>query len=57
MCGGLTESFERVPAHVQRGSERGVAEPSLDRLRRLALGDEQGGVGVAQIMEPASATD
>jgi hypothetical protein len=57
ICGGLTESFEQVPAHVWRGSERGVAEPSLDRLRKLALGDEQGGVGVAQIMEPAWATD
>ncbi len=56
--GGLVvEAVHEVAVAVDGDLDRGVAEPSLDRLWVFAFGDEPGGVGVTQVMDPARRTD
>ena len=43
-------AFEEVPVDVIGGADRGVAETSGDYVGVLAGGDEQGDVGVAQVV-------
>jgi len=55
--GGLVEAVEQVPVGVERRLDRGMAEALLDDLWMLALGDEQRGVGMPQIVEGAGLPD
>ena len=53
VCGGLRQAFEPVAVGVEGGLDRRVPEPLLNDLGMLAVGDQEGSVGVAQIMEAA----
>jgi hypothetical protein len=44
VCQGCLDAGERVVVSIERGCDRGVAEPGLDQLRMRAGGDEQGGI-------------
>ena len=50
--GGLVESFEEMSVGVESGPDRRVSEAVLDHFRVFALGNQQGNVGVSQVMEP-----
>jgi hypothetical protein len=51
--GGLVEAFEEVPVSVEGGSDGRVSKALLDHFRVLTLADQQGDVGVSQVMESA----
>lgn len=51
--GGLVEAFEEVPVGVEGGSDGRVSKTLLDHFRVLTLADQQGDVGVSQVMESA----
>ena len=54
---GLLLVWHRVGVDVQRHLDLGVAEPSLNDVRRHSFGQQQGRRGVAETMEldPADA--
>ena len=49
--GGLVEAFEEVPVCIEGGSDGRVSKTLLDHFRVLTLADQQGDVGVSQVME------
>ena len=49
--------LHQVSIGVERRRDRRVAEPILEHLHMDTLGDEQGGMGVAQVVEPPRLTD
>jgi len=55
--GGLVEAFEEVPVCVEGGSDGRVSKTLLDHFRVLTLADQQGDVGVSQVMESAWFSD
>jgi hypothetical protein len=55
--GGFVEAVEEVPVHVEDGSDGGVAEACGDRFGVFSLGDEEGGVGVPEVVESAGLAD
>ena len=57
LCGLLVDAFPEVPVCIQRRLDGRVAEPRLDQLRVHALGDQHGGVAVAEIVESARLAD
>jgi hypothetical protein len=54
--GGLVEAFEEMPVGVEGGPDRRVSKSLLDHFRVLALGNQQGNVGVSQVMESAGSS-
>ncbi len=52
----LIEALKQVPIAVESHVDRRMSEAGLDDLGVLALGDQQGNVGVAQVMEPQGIT-
>ncbi|HLF43852.1 MAG TPA: hypothetical protein VJA46_10060 [Acidimicrobiia bacterium] len=55
--GAVVETFHQVSVAVHRHLDRGVSKAGLDGLRVLAGGDQPGGVGVSQVMDPARLAD
>ena len=56
--GGLVvESVHQVPVAVDGYLDRGVPEPGLDGFGVFTGGDQPGGVGVAQVVDPARGAD
>ena len=53
----IIEPVHEVPVPVHGYRDRTVAEPGLDRLRMLAIGDQLRGVSVTQVVNPARRTD
>ena len=53
----IIEPVHEVPVPVHGYRDRTVAEPGLDRLRMLAIGDQPRGVSVTQVVNPARRTD
>jgi len=54
--GGLVDAFEEVSVGVERDLDRGVTEAELDDFGVFSLGDEDGCVGVAEVVEPERLT-
>ena len=52
----VVESVHQVPVAVHGHSYGAVAESGLDGLGVLTSGDEPGGVGVAQVVDPTRRT-
>lgn len=53
----LVQPRHQVPVSVERRGDRGMAEPILEHFHVDALGDEQGGVGVPEVMHPERLAD
>jgi len=51
----LVELRHKVAVTVERGLDRGVAQLRLDVLRVGAVGDQQAGIRVAEVVEPDAA--